>query len=119
MRQDTFLSKWIHLKNQSGVSDAQFLKVLDESLLSFGERCLVSYARGYQENPKAILNCFIKYDSFKMSCEHLIKYARVSGILKELEGKKDFSEWVEKQKIEEKWKPVLNKFLIILWGINQ
>lgn len=116
---EAILSRWIHAKNAAGVSDAQFLKVLDESLLNLGERCLVSYARGYQENPKAILNCFMKYDSFKMSCEHLIKYARKSGILKELEGKKDFSEWVNKQKIDDKWKPVLNNFLIILWGINQ
>ena len=94
------------------VGDSEFLKILIQAEMNFGEKILVDYAKSYQENPKAWIGCFIKYDSIKMACVYAIDYSRRTGISKaEL---KDFSEWVEKQKIEDKWKPVLNKFLGVL-----
>jgi hypothetical protein len=116
---ENILSKFIHAKNNSAVTDAEFLKILNDALLNFGENCLVSYSKLYQENPKAFLNSFIKYDSVKMACEYAVRYCRKSGVLKELEGKKDFTEWVDKQPLEEKWKPVMSKFLLILWGVTK
>lgn len=116
---EAIISKWVHAKNNSGVSHADFFKALDESLLNFGGRCLVSYSREYQENPKAVLNSFMKYDSIKFACEYVVKYGRKSGVLKELEGQKDFTTWVNKQDLEEKWKPVLANFLLLIWGVTK
>ena len=116
---EAILSKWIHKKNDSGVSDSDFLKILDQATLNFGQECLITYSKSYQENPKAFINSFIKFDSIKMACEYVIKYARKEGVLKELEGQKDFTEWVNKQRIDEKWKPVLNELLLIIWGATK
>ena len=116
---EAILSKWVHKKNDSGVSDSDFLKILDEPLLNLGKNCLISYSKSYQENPKAFISSFIKYDSIKLTCQYVIKYARRSGILEELKGQKDFSEWVSKQRIEGKWKPVLSELLLIIWGTTK
>ena len=116
---EAILSKWIHAKNEAGVSDGQFLKILDDALFNLGKNCLITYSKSYQENPRSFINSFIKYDSIKMACQYVIKYARVSGILEELEGKNDFSEWAFKQRINEKWKPVLSDLLLIIWGTTK
>jgi len=114
---EVITSKYIHLKENSGVSNIQFLKVLDDALLNFGGRCLVSYCDAYKEDPKAFISSFLKFDSIKMGCQFAVKYGKEH--LKEFEGKKDFSGWVEKQNLSEKWKPVLEKILLLIWGLNQ
>ena len=116
---EAILSKWVHAKNDSGVSDSDFLKILDDGLLNLGQNCLITFSKEYKDNPKAFINSFIKYDSIKMVCEYVIKYARRSGILDELEGQKDFTEWAFKQRISEKWKPVLSELLLIIWGTTK
>lgn len=82
------------------------------------EKLLVYYANEYKERPKSLLSSYLKFDLIKYGALLVVFACKKNGLLKELEGKKDFSEWVNKQPLDERWKPVLNKFLIILWGVN-
>jgi len=113
------ISEWVHKKNDNNISDGEFLKILDDGLLNLGYNCLITFSKEYKENPKAFISSFIKLYSIKMACEYVIKYARKEGILKELEGQKDFTEWVDKQRIDQKWKPILNELLLIIWGATK
>ena len=94
-------------------------EILNEVIISNSEKLLVDWVKSYQENPKVFLDCFLKFNSQRMAACLIIFACRKNGILKELEGKKDFSEWVEKQPLEERWKPVLKNLLLIIWGINK
>lgn len=71
----------------------------------------------YKRDPRGVINSFLKYESIRMSVCLITFWAKKKGVLKELEGGKDFSEYVKKQPLEERWKPVLNKFLLVLWGV--
>ena len=113
------ISEWVHKKNDNNISDGEFLKILDDGLLNLGHNCLITFSKEYKENPKAFISSFIKYDSIKTVSGYVVKYARKEGILKELEGQKDFTEWVDKQRIDEKWKPVLSELLLIIWGATK
>ena len=113
------ISEWVHKKNDNNISDGEFLKMLDDGLLNLGQNCLITLSKEYKENPKAFINSFIKYDSIKMVCNYVVKYARRSGILEELKGKKDFTEWVNKQPINEKWKPLFSDLLLVIWGTTK
>lgn len=92
-------------------------KMINEAIFSHSEKLLIYYAKEYQERPRELIGTFLNNNSFRMAVCLVIFTCRKNGLLKELEGQKDFNEWVSKQKIEEKWKPVLEKFLLILWGI--
>jgi hypothetical protein len=93
-------------------------KEVNEIIIKHSEPILVQYANWYKEDARGFLNAYLNNLSVKMICCLLIFTCKKNGLLKELEGKKDFSEWVEKQTLEDKWKPVLEKFLLIIWGIN-
>ena len=94
-------------------------EILNEVIIRNSEKMLVDWANSYKENPKSFLNTFLKFNSQRMAACLIIFACRKNGILKELKGKKDFSEWVGKQRIEERWKPVLENLLLIIWGINK
>lgn len=88
---------------------------INEMIFPCSEKLLLMWVDQYKKDPKVVINCFLKYESVRTSVTLITFWGRKKGVLKELEGK-DFTEYVNKQPLEEKWKPVLNKFLIILWG---
>lgn len=94
-------------------------EVIDEIILTHAEKLLIYYAKEYKERPKSLISSFLKFKSIRMASTLIIFRCTKNGMLKELEGKKDFKEWVNKQPIEEKWKPVMEKFLLILWGCTR
>lgn len=91
--------------------------IINEQIFIHSEKSLIYWAERYKENPRHVINCFLKYESIRMSICLITFWARKNGVLKELKGK-DFKEWVGKQNLEEKWKPVMENFLLILWGVN-
>lgn len=84
---------------------------------SFVELSL-KYARSYEHNPKAFLGAFKSYSSIRMACEWIVyTYKHIGAYEEVLARKKDFSEWVNKQDIEEKDKQTLNSTLMIINSI--
>src|SRR5688572_30438959 len=75
----------------------------------------VMYAKFYSNNPRNFINCFLKFNSVRMVCDEVVRTLKRDGTFKELKG--DFSQYANKQKIEEKWKPVLAEILLIIYSI--
>lgn len=93
--------------------------IINEAVFKAGEGLLAFYHKEYKERPKELLRCFMNNNSMRMAVCLILFTCRKLGVLKEWKGKKDFSEWVNKQPLEERWKPVLCDFLLILWAQNQ
>lgn len=94
-------------------------EIINQAIQTHSEKLLIYYANEYKCRPQSLISSFLKFDSIKMAATLIIFSCKKNGMLKELEGQKDFSEWVNKQQIEEKWKPVMEKFLLILWGVSK
>lgn len=92
---------------------------MNDIILTHAEKLLIFYANEYKERPKSLISSFLKFDSIKMAATLIIFSCKKNGMLAELEGQKDFSDWVGKQNLEERWRPVMSKFLLILWGITK
>lgn len=74
------------------------------------------YADFYKSNPKNFIRCFLKFNSIRLTCQSIvISYSQV-GALQEID--QDFLEWTNKQNLSEKWKPVLNDILRIIYSIS-
>jgi hypothetical protein len=52
-----------------------------------------------------------------MVCESIVSSYVQVGAMKDCKG--DFLEWVNKQPIEERWKPVLNDTLKIIYSLTK
>lgn len=92
---------------------------INQVVLTETEKLLIYYANEYKSRPQSLISSFLKFDSIKMAATLIIFSCKKNGMLKELEGQKDFKEWVNKQPLEEKWKPVMEKFLLILYGVTK
>lgn len=92
---------------------------INKVILSHTEKLLVYYANQYKERPRGLIDSFLKFDSIKMAACLIIFMYRKNGVLEELRNEKDFSEWVDKQSLADKWKPVMNNFLLILWAVTK
>jgi hypothetical protein len=92
-------------------------EILNEIILTTGGKLMFNYAESYKRDPGAFISTFLKFNSFRMACCLVVFTARKHGLLDELKGRKDFSGWVEKQRIEERWKPVLSNLLLIIYGV--
>jgi hypothetical protein len=80
----------------------------------------VIWAKLYQQNPKAFISSFKKYTSIKMASAHLVTTFNRKGIYQDcLSNGKDFTEWVEKQDIERRWKKLFADLLLIIYSITQ
>lgn len=87
----------------------------------YNKGCLelsIMYAKEYEVRPKNFLVCFLKYDSIKMACYEIVQIYKKIGAFADCEKLgKDFSEYANKQNIDEKWKRVLAELLLIIWSI--
>lgn len=90
---------------------------VNEMIYPHAEALLIHWVEQYKRDPKCVIGCFLKYESIRMSVTLITFWARKKGVLKDLEGKKSFEDYANKQNLEDKWKPVLAKFLLILWGV--
>lgn len=84
---------------------------------SFVELSL-TYARSYEKNPKAFISSYKKYNSIRMVCDWIVYTYKYIGAFDEckLLGK-DFSEWANRQDVEDKYKTNLAEFMLIIYSI--
>lgn len=88
--------------------------IVDDSMVQVS----MQYAKQYQDNPKGFISCFIKYPSVRTNCAFIIQAYKHNGAFKEcLQTGKDFTEYANRQPVEEKWKRVLAEVLLIIYSI--
>lgn len=88
---------------------------IDQELIDGYFGLSLIYAKNYSNDPKNFLTCFVKFKSIRMACSWIVWGYKKSGIFKDCTG--DFSEWANRQKVDDKWKPVLNDVLKIIFSI--
>lgn len=101
------------------LKEGRITKEVNEIIVSNTEPILIIYANWYKRDPKGLLREFLNNEGVRMIACLIIFTCRKNGLLGELKGKKDFKEWVNKQNLEERWKPVMENFLLILWGCTR
>lgn len=74
------------------------------------------YAGEYEKDGKVFISSFFKFNSIRWACREIVIVYKNTGALAECSG--DFSEWANKQKIQDKWKPVLSQMLTIIYSIT-
>lgn len=107
------------LVTQDELKEGKITKEINEIIVRRTEPIIVLYANWYKRDPKGLIKSFLNKSSVKMIACLIIFACKKNGLLKELEGKKDFSEWVNKQNLEERWKGVMANFLLIIWGVTE
>lgn len=91
-----------------------FMEITNNSFVELS----LTYAKSYQENPKAFLSCYKKHKGIKAVCNWIVFTYKYIGAFEEIEAQGvDFSNWVNKQDIEEKDKKGLNQILMIIHSI--
>lgn len=84
---------------------------------SFVELSL-TYARAYEENPKNFVKCYIKHKSIRMCCDWIVYTYKYIGAFDECKQiGKDFTDWANRQNVEEKQKQPLADFMLIIYSI--
>lgn len=78
---------------------------------------LLKYTEQYKTDPKLFLTCFLKFRSIRSVCEQLVFTSWKTGALDEAKELYDFSDWVEKQPVDQRGKEVLNDILILIKSI--
>ncbi len=73
------------------------------------------YASEYKNRPKNFIGCFFKFGSVRMACDDIVMVYKRIGAFQDCTG--DFSEWANKQPVEEKRKRVLAEILKIIHSI--
>jgi hypothetical protein len=82
---------------------------------SFVELSL-TYARSYEQNPKAFLNSYKKYNSIRMVCDWIVYTYKYIGAFEECKTLgKDFTDWANRQEVENK--KGLAEFMLIIYAI--
>ena len=111
----TIYGKLIKMVDNSGIPiTAQTIsETINKSLIELS----LKYAEMYEVNPKNFVVCFMKFKSIRMVCESIVSSYVQVGAMKDCKG--DFLEWVNKQPIEERWKPVLNDTLKIIYSLTK
>lgn len=92
-------------------------EILNQIILTTGGNLMFAYAEAYKRDPEAFISTFLKFNSLRMACCLVTYTARKYGFLDELKGKQDFSQWANKQDVEERWKPLLANLMLIIWGV--
>jgi len=73
------------------------------------------YADEYRLRPKNFIVSFLKYGSIRSACSDIVMVYKRIGAYDECTG--DFTEWANKQNLDEKWKIVLADILKIIHSI--
>jgi hypothetical protein len=98
------------------ISASERLKIFNEVTNNTFVEISLSYARLYEENPKAFISSFKKYKSIRMACEWMIYTYKYIGAFEEAKAiGKDFTDWANKQDVEEK--QTLADTMLILYSI--
>ena len=93
-----------------------FMEITNNSFVEMS----LSYAKTYQENPKAFLNAYKKHKSIRMACKWIIVTYKYIGAFEEVKALgKDFTNWVNKQNIEERDRKSFNEILMIIYSITK
>lgn len=100
----------------SEISATERLRIFNEVTNNTFVEISLSYARLYEQNPKAFINSFKKYKSIRMACEWMIYTYKYIGAFDEVKSLgKDFTDWANKQEVEEK--QILADTMLILYSI--
>jgi len=84
---------------------------------SFVELSL-TYARCYEKNPKAFIGSYKRYNSIRLVCNWIVYTYKYIGAFDECKALgKDFTDWANRQDVDEKYKPLLAEFMLIIYSI--
>lgn len=84
---------------------------------SFVELSL-TYARCYQKNPKAFISSYKKYNSIRLVCDWIVYTYKYIGAFDECKTLgKDFTDWANRQDVDDKHKNNLADFMLIIYSI--
>lgn len=101
------------------ISEKECAETFDKIAVERFTELSIQYARLYQENGKAFIGAFLKYGSVRMACGWILTVYSWTGAMKEVgESGKDFSGWVDKLDLDQKWKRVLSETLLIIYAIK-
>lgn len=89
-------------------------KIMEDGFLKMA--CL--YAKMYSNDPKTFVSCFLKFQSVRTCCTWIVKSFKDTGSWEDclLTGK-DFTEYANKQALDENGKRVLADTLLIIYSI--
>lgn len=80
----------------------------------------VTWARQYEKNAKNFITCFLKYPSIRFCAAFIVQAYKREGAFKECQATgKDFSDYANKQNLDQKWKRVLAETLLIIYSITR
>lgn len=78
----------------------------------------LTYARSYEKNPKAFISSYKNYNSIRLVCDWIVYTYKYIGAFDECKTLgKDFTEWANRQDVEEKYKKNLADFMLIIYSI--
>jgi hypothetical protein len=84
---------------------------------SFVELSL-TYARAYERNPKAFISTYKKNLSIRLVCNWIVFTYKYIGAFDECKTLgKDFTDWANRQEVDEKYKKNLAEVMLIIYSI--
>lgn len=104
----------LYITKLANLDSKTLAEVIDDSMIKIS----LTYAKEYSANPKNFITCFIKFDSIKTVCAFVVQsYKHIGAFAECLTLGKDFTDYANRQMIEDKWKRVLAEILLILYSI--
>jgi len=101
-------------ENGIGKKSKEVSKIIDNSMVALS----LVYSKNYESNAKVFMSCFLNYPSIRTACAFIVQSYKHLGLFAECQASgKDFSDYANKQPIEEKWKRVLAEILLIIFSI--
>lgn len=97
---------------------ADKLKVFNEITNNSFVEISLTYARSYEKNPKAFINSYKKYNSIRLVCDWIVYTYKYIGAFDECKVLgKDFTEWANRQDVDDKYKTNLANIMLIIYSI--
>jgi len=97
---------------------ADKLKVFNEITNNSFVEISLTYARSYEKNPKVFINSYKKYNSIRLVCDWIVYTYKYIGAFDECKALgKDFTEWANRQDVDDKYKANLANIMLIIYSI--
>jgi hypothetical protein len=100
------------------MTGAEQYKVFTEITNSSFVELSLTYARSYEKNPKAFINSYKRYNSIRLVCNWIVYTYKYIGAFEECKALgKDFTDWANRQDVDDKYKKGLAEFMLIIYSI--
>jgi hypothetical protein len=97
---------------------ADKLKVFNEITNHSFVEISLTYARNYEKNPKAFISAYKQYNSIRLVCDWIVYTYKYIGAFDECKALgKDFTDWANRQDVDNKYKKGLAEFMLIIYSI--